>query len=305
VHDQVVLELNGLTRRYGELVALDGVSFTVAPGEVVGFVGRNGAGKTTAMRITLGLLVADAGIVRWQGAEPTLEVRRRHFGYMPEERGLYPKMRVAEQLRYLGELSGLTPAEARRATDSWLARLGIDERAGSPLEALSLGNQQRAQLAAAVVHDPDLLVLDEPFSGLDPVGVDILADALAAEVRRGAAVLFSSHQLDLVERICDRIVIIDRGCIVAAGTIAALRSQRSARARRRVQVDVAASDPDWVHRVPGVIAVECHDGHTTVELADGADDQALLDAARAAGTVRRFAVEQPSLAEVFRDVVAA
>ena len=246
-----VLELDGLTRRYGTLLALDDVSFSVAPGEVVGFVGRNGAGKTSAMRIALGLLAADRGTVRWQGAEPTLAVRRRRFGYLPEERGLYPKMKVGEQLRYLGQLSGMGApppgGPPRSGSGAWASPTAPTTR----LESLSLGNQQRAQLAAAVVHDPEVLVLDEPFSGLDPVGVDTMAQSLRDQVDRGAAVLFSSHQLELVERLCDRVVIIDQGRVVADGTIAALRSHCAGRARRRVEIVVEAgpSGHAWVDSV--------------------------------------------------------
>ena len=166
-----MLELKGLTRRYGDLVALDDLSFTVAEGQMFGFVGPNGAGKTTAMRIVLGVLEPDRGEVRWRGRPVDIETRRR-FGYMPEERGLYPKMRVRDQLEYFARLHGLPAGEAGSAAGYWIERLGVAERAGDRVEQLSLGNQQRVQLAAALVHDPEVLVLDEPFSGLDPVGVD-------------------------------------------------------------------------------------------------------------------------------------
>ena len=196
-----LLELRGLVKRYGQVVALDDLSFTVPAGQMFGFVGTNGAGKTTAMRIVLGVLEPDAGEVRWQGHLTGADDRRR-FGYMPEERGLYPKMRVVDQLVYLARLRGVERAEAEAAARGWLDVLGLLTRAGDRVESLSLGNQQRVQLAAALVHDPELLVLDEPFSGLDPVGVDALATVLRSRVDEGAAVVFSSHQLDLVERLC-------------------------------------------------------------------------------------------------------
>src|SRR5215210_3087875 len=164
---RVVLEVIDLSRRYGDTVALDGLSFTVEPGQLFGFVGPNGAGKTTTMRIILGVLEPDGGEVRWRGRPVDLATRAR-FGYMPEERGLYPKMRVRDQLAYFASLHGLSRAAAAAATDHWLERLGIGERAGDRVESLSLGNQQRVQLGAALVHGPELLVLDEPFSGLDP-----------------------------------------------------------------------------------------------------------------------------------------
>ena len=211
-----MLELEGLEKRYGDLVALDGVSFTVRPGELYGFVGTNGAGKTTTMRIVLGVLEPDAGSVRWQGKAIDAEVRRT-FGYMPEERGLYPKMRVRAQLEYLAELHGLTRADSVKATTHWMDRLGVASRSDDRIEALSLGNQQRVQLAAALVHHPAVLVLDEPFSGLDPVGVDALAEVLREQADQGVPVVFSSHQLDLVERLCDSVGIIKGGRIRCPG----------------------------------------------------------------------------------------
>ncbi len=198
-----VLEIDGVSKRYGETVAVDGLTFEIRAGELFGFVGRNGAGKTTTMRVVLGVLNADAGEVRWDGNPLDFEARRR-IGYMPEERGLYPKMRVAEQLSYLGELHGMTGADAHSGALGWLDRFGLADRRNSELQALSLGNQQRVQLAAALVFGPNVLVLDEPFAGLDPVAVDVMAGVLRERADAGVPVIFSSHELELVERLCDR-----------------------------------------------------------------------------------------------------
>jgi ABC-2 type transport system ATP-binding protein len=296
-----VLELRGLTRRYGDLVALDDLSFAVAEGQMFGFVGPNGAGKTTAMRIVLGVLEPDAGQVFWRGS-PIDEQTRRRTGYMPEERGLYPKMRVRDQLQYLARLHGLSPAEARDSADYWIERLGVAERAGDRVEQLSLGNQQRVQLAAALVHGPELLVLDEPFSGLDPVGVDMLAAVLAERAAEGVPVVFSSHQLELVERLCEAVAIINRGRLVATGKVADLRAAGS---HRRYQVGVAGASSDWASALPGTTVVGRSDGRVVLQLSDGADDQAVLDAARAAGRVTHFSAVEPSLTELFRQAVQA
>ncbi|MEP6463918.1 MAG: ATP-binding cassette domain-containing protein [Frankiaceae bacterium] len=298
-----MLEIRGLTKSYGSRVALDGVTYSVRPGEMFGFVGPNGAGKTTTMRIVLGVLAADAGSVHWAG-RPLDAATRARFGYMPEERGLYPKMRVGDQLSYLAALHGLPAATARAAALRWATELGLAERLGEPVEKLSLGNQQRVQLAAALVHDPDLLVLDEPFSGLDPVGVDVLAGVLARRVSEGAAVVFSSHQLELVERLCEVVGIIVAGKMVATGPVEELR-HRGTRPRWRVD----GPPPGWVRTVAGarVIDVPAGAGNrgVVVELDQGADPTQLLDAARAAGPVTHFAAVEPSLAEVFRDAVSA
>jgi ABC-2 type transport system ATP-binding protein len=266
------------------------VSFAVEPGQTFGFVGPNGAGKTTTMRIILGVLGADAGEVRWRG-EPVDATTRTRFGYMPEERGLYPKMRVRAQLVYFAALHGVERPE--HAAGRWIERLGLSERAGDRVEELSLGNQQRVQLAAALVHEPELLVLDEPFSGLDPVGVDVLSGVLAEYAATGVPVVFSSHQLELVERICEAVAIIKDGRLVASGTVEALRGEGTGAVR--VLVDGA---PEF--DVPGAKVL---DRGPTGTIFEGADPDAILDAARAAGRVTYFALERPTLTDLFREAV--
>jgi ABC-2 type transport system ATP-binding protein len=295
------LELEGLTRRFGDVVALDDVSFEVAEGEMVGFVGPNGAGKTTAMRIAVGVLQQDAGEVRWRGSPVNIEIRRR-FGYMPEERGLYPKMRMHDQLVYLARLHGLDPGDARSQAERTAALLGVGDRAKDRTETLSLGNQQRVQLSAALVHRPEVLILDEPFSGLDPVGVDVLSGVLRGQAAGGVPVVFSSHQLELVERLCESVVLIDKGRIVAAGKVADLRATDR---RRLLRVEVAGALPGWLEALSGVRVVERLPAGAIVELDEGVRESDVLDAARAAGEVRHFSVVRPSLADIFRTVVQA
>src|SRR3954447_3581298 len=242
-----MISIDHVSKRFGERLALDDVSFEIGAGRLTGFVGGNGAGKTTTMRVILGVLAADAGVVRMSGA-PVTAADRRRFGYMPEERGLYPKMKVAEQIAYLGRLHGMTKSAADAATGALLDRLGLGARAGDNVETLSLGNQQRAQIAAALVHDPEVLILDEPFSGLDPLAVDVVAGVLQHRASEGSAVLFSSHQLDVVERLCDDLVIIAGGTIRAAGAREALRAEHST---RRFEL-VSAGDAGWLRAEPGV-----------------------------------------------------
>ena len=246
-----MLEFDGLHKSYGDNHVLDGVGFSVAPGSMFGFCGANGAGKTTTMRIAMGLARADAGEVRWGGRALDDDSRRR-IGYMPEERGLYPKMKVAEQLAYFARLHGLGAAAATRAAGEWVDRLGLGERRSDAVEKLSMGNQQRVQLAAALVSRPEVLILDEPFSGLDPVGVDSLAEALLEQCRAGVPVVFSSHQLDLVERLCDSVGILARGRMVAAGTVEQLRRQE---AGGLLRVVVPEARPHWADALPGVRVV--------------------------------------------------
>ena len=297
-----MLELQGLSRRFGDVVALDDVSFSVPEGRMVGFVGPNGAGKTTAMRIMLGVLTADAGDVRWRGREVDAEIRRR-FGYMPEERGLYPKMRVLDQLIYLARLHGLDRADATAQAQRMVELLGVPDRMRDRTETLSLGNQQRVQLAAALVHRPEVLILDEPFSGLDPVGVDVLSGVLREQAEGGVPVVFSSHQLDLVERLCESVVLINHGRVVADGRIADLRA---ADPRRLLRVEVAdGAGPDgWLRDLGGVRVLEPLPDGAILELDEGVSEMAVLDAARAAGLVRHFSVVQPTLSEIFRRAVA-
>jgi ABC-2 type transport system ATP-binding protein len=304
VHDE--LRLEGVSRTFGARRALDDVSFRVRPGRLTGFVGANGAGKTTTMRIVVGVLAPDVGTVTLGGRALTA-ADRRAIGYMPEERGLYPKMTVVDQLVYLARVHGVPGGSARRRVEDLLDLLDLADRAGDHLQTLSLGNQQRVQVAAALVHDPALLVLDEPFSGLDPLAVDAMAALLRDRAAQGCPVLFSSHQLELVERICDDVVLIDHGKVVAAGESDAVRAAHTTRRLRlRVEPSDAASGAalqDALTALPGV-TLDARDGDAVVlRLADDADDQQVLAVALRHGTLRELTPVRPTLAEIFREVV--
>jgi len=292
------LELKGVRKTYGSLIAVDDLDMAVHPGEVFGFVGSNGAGKTTTMRMVLGTLILDRGDVLWDGSPITFEVRRR-IGYMPEERGLYPKMRIGEQLIYLTELHGATRAESAAAVDLWLERFGLKERARDELQKLSHGNQQRVQLAAALAFNPVMLVLDEPFAGLDPEAVDSMSEVLRERAESGIPVIFSSHQLEVVERLCDRVGIIQKGKLVACGTIDELRSHGP----RQMWVDAPSAPQGWTSSLSGVRVVRADGSRVLLELDASADDQALLRAALATGPVREFRSNLPSLLDIFREAM--
>ena len=293
-----MLELDGVSRSFGDRLVLDDVSFTVGEGRLTGFVGGNGAGKTTTMRIILGVLAPHAGRVTFAG-RPVDGTMRSRFGYMPEERGLYPKMRLAEHLTYLARLHGFDKQGASERADALVERLGLGPRANDPVENLSLGNQQRAQVAAALVHDPEVLVLDEPFSGLDPMAVDVVQGVLAERAAQGVPVLFSSHQLDVVERLCDDLVIIAGGRVRATGTREELR-RRHGVLRHEIVTD---GDMGWLRDVPGVRVDELAAGAAVFEAADDDVAQHVLRTALGAGPVHAFTPLRPSLAEIFRDVV--
>jgi ABC-2 type transport system ATP-binding protein len=295
-----MLEFDAATKRFGVSTALDDCSFRARPGRLTGFLGPNGAGKTTAMRAVFGLVELDDGEVRWRDAPITIATRRQ-FGYMPEERGLYPRMRVREQLVYLGQLCGRSRADTATSVDGWLARLGLADRATDRLDALSHGNQQRVQLIAALVNEPDLLVLDEPFSGLDPIAVQHMAALLAEVAGSGATVLFSSHQLDLVEDLCQDVVIVDHGHVVLAGDLEALRA---AVPHRFVDIRYDGPGYDW-SGFPSVSVVEAADGHVRLRVEATVDVAALLHDAQRDAQVIAFAYEPPTLSELFRQAVAA
>ena len=294
------LELQGLCRRFGSLTALDDLTFSVPSGQVVGFLGPNGAGKTTTMRAVFGLTDLDSGMVRWNG-EPVGQAERRRFGYMPEERGLYPAMQVGDQLEYLGRLHGMAPAHARSAGEAWLERLGIADRARDKVEELSHGNQQRVQLAAALLHEPELLVLDEPLAGLDPSGIDAIGAVLVERARSGCCVLFSSHQLDQVEDLCESVTIIDHGRLVVAGRVDDLATSGARRLVVRIEGDREGA---WARTLDGVTVSEVAGGEVRLVLQDAVDSDAVLRAAMDTGRVIEFAFARRRLSEVFREALA-
>jgi ABC-2 type transport system ATP-binding protein len=292
------IELRHLTRTFGEIRAVDDVSFTVAAGQLTGFVGGNGAGKTTTMRMLMGVLSPTSGEVLWD-QRPITSLDRRAFGYMPEERGLYPKQAVLDQLVYLGRLRGLGAAAAKASVTTHLERLGLADRARDHVEKLSLGNQQRVQIIAALMGRPRALVLDEPFSGLDPAAVDNMADLLREHTSRGVPVLFSSHQLDLVERLCERLVVLARGRVVASGTPDDLRATSVARHRL-----VLSGDAGWVRGIAGVHAVDVEGSRALLEIVEHGAERTLLEEALRRGEVHEFSPQRPSLAQIYREVTA-
>lgn len=293
-----MLQIDRLTRRFGETVAVDAVSFEVGDGQLIGFVGGNGAGKTTTMRMIMGVLEPSSGAVRWNDA-PLTALDRREFGYMPEERGLYPKQPVLEQVAYLAQLHGVSARDARARGMALLDRFGLGERAKDKLESLSLGNQQRVQIVAAVIARPKMLVLDEPFSGLDPGAVDDMVALLREFTADGTPVLFSSHQLDLVERLCDRIVILSHGRVVANGIADELR--RSGPVRHRL---VTGGDAGWVRDLGWLEVIDVAGNTAVVQLAAEEDTDRLLAEAMQRDAVRELAEIVPSVADIYREVTA-
>jgi ABC-2 type transport system ATP-binding protein len=295
-----MLEFHGVSKCYGSLAALDSCSFAARPGRLTGFLGPNGAGKTTAMRTVFGLVELDAGSVEWRGRPITTAARTR-FGYMPEERGLYPRMRVRDQLVYLGQLCNGASKDVTRNVDTWLERFDLAGRAGDRLDALSHGNQQRVQLIAALVNAPDLLVLDEPFSGLDPIAITNMSRLLAEVAAGGATVLFSSHQLDLVEDLCEDVVIIDHGHIVLAGDLDELRA---AVPQRFVDIRYRGAAPDWTALAAAEL-MEASDGHARLRVPRDLDVGATVALAHRCADVVSFSYQPPTLSELFRQAVAA
>jgi ABC-2 type transport system ATP-binding protein len=294
-----VLAVHDLHKTFGDIRALDGCTFTVRPGEMLGFLGPNGAGKTTAMRIIFRLIKPDSGEVTWNGA-PIGEDDLLHFGYMPEQRGLYPKMRAGDQLAYLGRLHGMDKSAARSAAEMWLDRFGLADRVGDAVESLSHGNQQRVQLIASLVHNPDLLVLDEPFSGLDPIAVETMSDVLLEQAAAGKAVVFSSHQLDLVEDLCEQVAIIDDGAVVVSGNVQDLKD---AAPIRHLELEVDGDAFALLDELDGVVETSTKGDRVMATIAADTDLRGFIARAQQAGQLRHFAYTTPSLSDLFREAV--
>jgi ABC-2 type transport system ATP-binding protein len=290
------LEVRGVTHRFGTRQALAGLDLRVRPGVLTGLLGPNGAGKTTLMRVLLGVIEADAGELLGDG-RPITTADRRRWGYMPQERGLYPSMRAGDQLVYFARLHGVPRAQARERARALLEELGLGDRWDERTDRLSGGMQQRLQMGAALVHEPDVIILDEPFAGLDPVAVEDLAGTLRAQVAAGRTVVLSSHQLDLVQDLCQEIVMIDEGATVLAGPVAGLRAGSGDRQLRLTAPHL--TDRTWLEAFPGVRIVADSADELRLALPPGVDPLDVLDAARARSTVTDFGLELPTLSQIF------
>jgi len=289
------LKVHDVAHSFGDRVALDGVSFDVAPAVITGLLGPNGAGKTTLLRIMLGVVSPDRGEVYYDG-RPVGEEDRRHWGYMPQERGLYPGMPAGDQVVHFGRLHGLSRRDATSRAHALLAELDLEERWSDRTDKLSGGMQQRLQLATSLVHDPAVIVLDEPFAGLDPVAVASLSETLRQRAADGCTVLFSSHQLDLVQDLCEDIAMVDHGRTVLLGSVAALRASSG---RRQLRLHVEAPNRDWLLAYPDMTVVSDEADELRLAVPLGIEPLDVLDAARAAGRVVDFGLDLPTLSQLF------
>jgi ABC-2 type transport system ATP-binding protein len=294
----VSLVLDGLSKRFGDVVALDGASFSVEPGRIFGLLGANGAGKTTAMRIVLDILRADSGRVIWMGTE-NIELPRSTWGYLPEERGLYSKMKVGEQLRFFAALYGVPDDAARAEITDWLERFRIPDYLDRKVEELSKGNQQKIQFIAAILHDPAVLIMDEPFTRLDPVNVRLLKEAFVEMRDRGKTLIFSTHQMETVEELCESIAIIDRGRVIVSGPV---RDVKRAMGRQvvRLATDGNGHGAEWLDELPGVDVTAQREDYVELRVPADRDPETILRAALDRGDrVSRFEIAEPSLEEIF------
>ncbi|MGZ6257868.1 MAG: ABC transporter ATP-binding protein [Candidatus Limnocylindrales bacterium] len=296
-----MLVIDSLRKRFGDVQALDGISFAVRPGQVFGFLGPNGAGKTTTMRIVLDILHPDDGSVTWKGA-PAASAPRRTWGYLPEERGLYPRMKVLDQLVFVGSLYGISRAEAARRARYWLTRFRIGDYAERRAEELSKGNEQKIQFIAAVLHDPDVLLMDEPFTGLDPINVGLLKDAFIEMRDLGKAIVFSTHQMEMVEELCDAIAIMDKGRVVVSGPMDDVKRQAG---RQVVRLGVSGDrDLDWLDRRPDTTVMHSGLDYHEVQVRTGIDPESILQEALARHEyVTRFEITEPSIEDIFIEQV--
>ena len=297
----MTLVVEGLVKSFGTVRALDGVCFAVGPGEAFGFLGANGAGKTTTMRVCLDVLRPDSGTVTWNGI-PNTELPRRTWGYLPEERGLYGKMRVLDQLVFFARLRGVPADFARRMVLEWLDRFRIPEYRDRKAEELSKGNQQKIQFIAAILHDPDVLLMDEPFTGLDPVNVALLKDAFLEMRDRGKTLVFSTHQMDTVEELAESIAIVDHGKVVVAGPV---REVRASTGRVFVRLAVEGdTELAWLDDLPGVRVTRPGQDYTEMEVARDRDPETILRAALDHGLrVMTFQIADPTIEQIFLEKV--
>ena len=295
-----IVELHNIRKVYDEKVAVEGLSLSIEPGTMFGLLGPNGSGKTSTIRMMIGMTVPDSGSVSLFG-QPFSRAQLHRIGYLPEERGLYKKMKVLDQLAFLGQLHGLSEAVARQRATAWCERLEITEAIGKKTEELSKGMQQKIQFIAALLHEPELIIMDEPMSGLDPVNASLLMQTLLDLRRDGKAVLFSTHRMDQVEKMCDAITLISRGKLLLSGSMREVKSQYP---RNRLQVAYTGDDSFLRH--PAVVEAKTFAGTAELRLTDGSAAQSLLAEAVTRGTqITKFEVVEPTIEEIFIEQVRA
>lgn len=299
--DGMALAIAGVNKTFGSFHAVRDVSFEVAEGRIFGFLGTNGAGKTTTMRMILDIIRQDSGTITWNGT-PVAELPRRRFGYLPEERGLYPKMQVEDQLVFLAQLSGAKKTTVLQELGDWLVKLDIQENRHRTVEQLSKGNQQKIQFLAAILHDPDILILDEPFSGLDPVNAEQMKQAFLTMRDRGKTVIFSTHQLDQAQELCQDLAIINHGQIVASGDVDSVRrSTGKTHVKFAIQGDDSIS---WLNDMTQVQVVRRREDFIELEVPDEKVARSVLsEAIRRDAPVERFEISPPSVNDIFLSVV--
>src|SRR5579859_1118083 len=297
------LMLTGVSKSFGSFQAIKDLSMEVQEGAIFGFLGANGAGKTTTMRMILDILRPDSGSITWNGQD-VREVPRRNWGYLPEERGLYPKMRVDEQLLFLARLNGLSKQAAEKELTDWLERFQISANRKKKIEELSKGNQQKVQFLATILHDPAILVMDEPFSGLDPVNANVLKESFLEMHRRGKTIIFSTHQLEQVEELCQDIVIINKGQSVVQGSVREVKRQHGRNvARLKLDNDPEAS---WLEQLAGVQVTRRREDYIEMHIQANLNPNVIVEAAlQHGGIISHFELVEPSLTDIFIEQVGA